>query len=132
MKRSAVLFLIAAIPQTALAQPYPADATLDATQKLGRDLFTQHCMVCHEHTQLASAGHFGPDISGQSLGGKDDALFNQISNGSPNMPGFKYVFDPQQIRAIVAYVKSLPTPAATATRVVPQGEKPSQGDRHDD
>jgi mono/diheme cytochrome c family protein len=130
MMRSVILFLVAALPQTVSAQPYPAAASLDATQTLGRDLFVQHCMVCHEHTQITSAGHFGPDISGQSLGGKDNALFDQISNGSPNMPGFKYVFDPQQIRAIVGYVKALPAPAPKGA--APRAEKSPEGDRHDD
>jgi mono/diheme cytochrome c family protein len=116
MKRSALLFLIAAIPQIAAAQPFPAGNSLNPTQSLGRDLFTQHCVVCHERTQITAAGHFGPDISGQSLGGNDKALFDQISNGSPNMPGFKYVFTPEQITAIVAYVKLLPAPAHEAPR----------------
>jgi mono/diheme cytochrome c family protein len=136
MKRSAVVFLIVALPQSLSAQPFPAGGSLNATQKLGRDLFTQHCMVCHEHTQINMAPHFGPDISSQSLGGQDKALFDQISNGSPNMPGFKYVFNPQQIQAIVAYVKSLPAPpsppAPGTARAAPRDEKPSQGDRHDD
>jgi mono/diheme cytochrome c family protein len=126
MKRSAVVFLILAVPQVALAQPFPAGASLNAQQKLGRDLFTQHCMVCHEHTQITLAGHFGPDISGASLGGSDKALFEQISNGSPNMPGFKYVFEPDQIQAIVAYVKSLPQP------VEPHTDKATRGSKSDD
>jgi len=111
MRRSALLFFFAAIPQIAAAQPFPADDSLNATQKLGRDLFTEHCVVCHVRTQITSAGHFGPDLSGQSLGGKENVMFDVISNGTPNMPGFKYVFEPQQIRAIVAYVKALPPPA---------------------
>jgi mono/diheme cytochrome c family protein len=128
MLRSAALILsIAALgPQAASAQPFPADTSLNGEQKLGRDLFTQHCMVCHEHTQITLAAHFGPDISGQSLGGKDSALVQQISNGSPNMPGFKYIFDPQQIRALVSYVKALPPPAGATP------QKPSEGARHDD
>jgi mono/diheme cytochrome c family protein len=132
--RSVIVFPFAAVllfaiqPQAALAQTYPADSALDATQKIGRDLFTGHCMVCHEHTQISLADHFGPDISGRSLGGRDDALVAQISNGSPNMPGFKYVFDEAQIRAIVAYVKSLPTPVHRAQR----DEKTPEGDRHAD
>jgi mono/diheme cytochrome c family protein len=126
MKRSAVLFFMVAIPQIAWSQPFPAGASLNAQQKLGRDLFTQHCMVCHEHTQITLAGHFGPDISGQSLGGSEKALFEQISNGSPNMPGFKYVFDPDQIRAIVAYVKSLPQPEE------PHAHNTTPGSKSDD
>jgi mono/diheme cytochrome c family protein len=116
------------VPQAAVAQTFPAETSLNATQRLGRDLFTQHCMVCHEHSQITAAGHFGPDISGQSLGGKDTALFAQISDGSPNMPGFKYVFSPDQIQAIVAYMKALPVPA----RPAPRAQKPSEGDRSND
>jgi mono/diheme cytochrome c family protein len=129
MKRSAALFLLlAAAPHAACAQPFPAENSLNATQKLGRDLFTQHCVVCHVHTQITSAGHFGPDLSGQSLGGKDKVIFDVISNGTPNMPGFKYVFEPQQIQAIVTYVKSLPLPAQQAPRAV----KGTQGSSSDD
>ena len=129
MLRSALMLaLVAALPAAASAQPFPAEGTLYATQRLGRDLFTQHCMVCHEHTQITLAAHFGPDVSAQSLGGKDSALFQQISNGSPNMPGFKYMFDQQQISAIVSYVKLLPTPP----REAPREQKPSEGARHDD
>jgi mono/diheme cytochrome c family protein len=35
-----------------------------------------------------------------------------ISNGTPNMPGFKYTYAPPQIDSIISYVKSLPTPPA--------------------
>jgi mono/diheme cytochrome c family protein len=35
-----------------------------------------------------------------------------ISNGTPNMPGFKYHFAPDQIDAIVSYLKTLPAPPA--------------------
>ena len=39
-----------------------------------------------------------------------------ISNGTPNMPGFKYHFDPDQIDAIVSYVKMLPAPPPNPSR----------------
>ena len=34
-----------------------------------------------------------------------------ISNGTPRMPGFKHNFQPPQIDAIVAYLKTIPAPA---------------------
>jgi mono/diheme cytochrome c family protein len=37
-----------------------------------------------------------------------------ISNGTPRMPGFKHHFEPAQIEAIVAYLKTIPTPATPA------------------
>jgi mono/diheme cytochrome c family protein len=128
MKCSVILLLMTVVPLAAVAQTFPAETSLNATQQFGRDLFTQHCMVCHEHSQITAGGHFGPDISGQSLGGKETALFAQISDGSPNMPGFKYVFSPDQIQAIVAYMKALPVPA----RPAPRAQKPSEGDRSND
>ena len=36
-----------------------------------------------------------------------------ISNGTPNMPAFKYHFEPDQIDAIIAYLKTLPAPATS-------------------
>lgn len=110
----AILLLAAGAP-AASAQPFPASATLSPTQKLGRDLFAQHCMVCHVSTQLTSPGHYGPSLSGQMFGGNEDIVAAFVSNGTDKMPSFKYVFDQQQIRAIAAYVVALPAAPATAS-----------------
>jgi mono/diheme cytochrome c family protein len=111
LRSAAIALFLIAIPQFASAQPFPAEDSLNPTQKMGRALFTQHCMVCHEHTQITNGAHFGPDLSGKSLGGKANVIADVISDGSPNMPGFKYVFDRQQIGAIASYVTALPPPA---------------------
>jgi mono/diheme cytochrome c family protein len=37
-----------------------------------------------------------------------------ISNGTPRMPGFKIHFQPAEIDAIVAYLKTVPSPSAPA------------------
>jgi len=121
----ALLFLAAGAP-AALAQPFPAGATLSPTQKLGRDLFAQHCMVCHVSTQLTSPGHYGPSLSGQMFGGNADIVVAFITNGTEKMPSFKYVFDSQQIRAIADYVAVLPAPSA------PRAAKPNAGKQSDD
>jgi mono/diheme cytochrome c family protein len=126
---SALLFLAAAGAPAASAQPFPAGATLSPTQKLGRALFAQHCMVCHVSTQLASPGHYGPSLSGQMFGGNPDIVVAFITNGTAKMPSFKYVFDQQQIRAIAAYVAALPTPAPAASS--PAG-KANPGKQSDD
>jgi mono/diheme cytochrome c family protein len=109
MPRSAwmLLLVLAAAPQGARAQQAEP---LDAKQTLGRNLFAQSCVVCHVKTSLSNLGHYGPVLSKMSLGGQDDILRELISNGTPNMPGFKYHFKPEQIDAIVAYIKILPTP----------------------
>jgi mono/diheme cytochrome c family protein len=53
-------------------------------------------------------------LSKQSLGGEEHALHDFIANGTPRMPGFKYFFAPAQIDAIVAYLKTVPAPSASA------------------
>jgi mono/diheme cytochrome c family protein len=57
---------------------------------------------------------YGPELSRSSLGGQDTVMRDVISNGTPRMPGFKYHFEPAQIDAIVAYLKTIPTPPAPA------------------
>jgi mono/diheme cytochrome c family protein len=109
----AILFLAAGAP-AASAQPYPASAMLSPTQKVGRDLFAQHCMVCHVSTQITSPGHYGPSLSGPMFGGNEDLIVAFVTNGTEKMPSFKYVFDQQQIRAIAAYIAALPAAASTA------------------
>jgi mono/diheme cytochrome c family protein len=54
-------------------------------------------------------------LSMNTLGGKADLITEVISNGTPRMPGFKYQYKPDEIAAVAAYVKTIPTPAATAT-----------------
>jgi mono/diheme cytochrome c family protein len=72
-------------------------------------LFNQSCRVCHTKPQLTSP-LYGPALSRQSLGGQDDVMREVISNGTPRMPGFKHHFEPPQIDAIVAYLKTIPAP----------------------
>ena len=109
MKRITWMLLLsfAAWPYDASAQPA---TPLNEKQTLGRNLFAQSCVVCHVKVQLAAGGHYGPALSQMSLGGREDVMRELISNGTPNMPGFKYHFKPDQIDAIVAYLKTLPMP----------------------
>lgn len=105
----------------ASALPILASATAAAAQdgatadqvKLGERLANQSCVVCHFSPQITS-GTYAPALSKDSLGGKADVMHEVIANGTPRMPGFKYQFKPQQIDAIVAYIKTIP-PAAAAT-----------------
>ena len=87
MKRSALLSLMwfAAWPHAAGAQQA---APLNEKQTLGRNLFAQSCIVCHVKTQLAAGGHFGPALSGMSLGGQEDLMREFISSGTPTLASF--------------------------------------------
>jgi mono/diheme cytochrome c family protein len=107
MKRIVLLSLLLF---AAWADAAGAQQALNEKQTLGRNLFAQSCIVCHVKVQLGTGGHFGPALSGMSLGGQEDLMREFISSGTPNMPGFKYHFKPEQIDAIVAYLKTLPTP----------------------
>lgn len=101
------------LPRSVLAQGAAAPAPLDDAQKLGQRLFYQSCVVCHVKPQITS-GQYGPVLSKETLGGQEEALRAFISNGTSRMPGFKFQFEPGQINAIVAYLKTLPAPAQPA------------------
>ena len=105
-----VLATLALWPHAALAQQGPGTALLNDKQLLGMRLFNQSCRVCHTKPQLTSP-LYGPALSRQSLGGQDDVMREVISNGTPRMPGFRHHFEPPQIDAIVAYLKTVPAPA---------------------
>jgi mono/diheme cytochrome c family protein len=93
----------------ALAQGVSGDKTLDKTQLEGMALFNQHCRVCHTKP-LVTAGQYAPVLSSDTLGGDEDALHSFIAEGTPRMPGFKYSFAPAEIDAVVAYIKTIPSP----------------------
>jgi mono/diheme cytochrome c family protein len=115
MKRSVLIFsavlpmLLAVAVSRAAAQP--AAASRNASELAGRNLFAQHCVVCHVKTLVTAVRTYGPPLSKDSLGGQPALLRAQISDGSPNMPGFKYSLEPPEIDAIVAYLQTLPAPA---------------------
>jgi mono/diheme cytochrome c family protein len=113
-KAGFVWLVLSAGAQTAAAQPFPASDALTPQQLQGRNLFNQSCMVCHVKLQITSPAKYGPDLSKNVLGGQEAVMREVISNGTPNMPGFKYHFEPDQIDAIVAYLKALPGPAPNA------------------
>jgi mono/diheme cytochrome c family protein len=104
-----VLGLLIAGPLHATAQ----EVALDETQQLGRRLFVQSCAVCHLKPQITAAALYGPALSRDSAGGREDVMRQVISDGTPRMPGFKHHFEAAQIAAIASYLKTLPpSPAA--------------------
>ncbi len=105
MKRGVwiAVFFVAGMPQGLFA----VENHLNAQQQLGRRLFEQSCGVCHTRPTLIS-GMYGPELSKLNLGGQEDLLRKFISEGTARMPGFKYTYNPEQIAAIAAYVKTLP------------------------
>ena len=105
--------ILLAASQVALAQE-------SGQPQLGMRLFNQSCRVCHTKPQLASP-QYAPVLSMKTLGGNADIMRQVISNGTPRMPGFKYNFKPEQIDAIVAYIKTIPAPADAGPAPVKAG-----------
>jgi mono/diheme cytochrome c family protein len=114
--RAVLAALLLALTQVApgdivSAQGAAPGASLNAQQREGWVLTLQHCALCHTRTNLHSTTTIGPILSRDSAGGRDDVLRQVIADGTPNMPGFKHQFEPAQIDAIVAYLKTVPPQA---------------------
>jgi mono/diheme cytochrome c family protein len=108
--------VLVAISHTAFAQD-------NGGHQLGMRLFNQSCRVCHTKPTLLSP-QYGPTLSMNTLGGDAGIMREVIRNGTPRMPGFKYDFNAAQIDAIVAYIKTIPTPAQTTSAPAKGGASP--------
>lgn len=84
-----------------------ADVELNQTQMLGRRLVDQHCGVCHTRPTIVS-GMYGPELSRETASGNQEVVRGIVENGTPRMPGFKHMFNAEQIAAIAAYLAVLP------------------------
>src|SRR5271154_769421 len=105
------LLLLASSGQGASAQQ-PADNLTDQ-QKRGRQVFAQSCGVCHLPPSLG-AKTYGPALNKDAGGGDNDVMREFVENGTPRMPAFKHYLKPQEIDAIISYVRTLPVLAAAA------------------
>lgn len=88
--------------------------TVSAADKtaFGKDLFRQHCASCH--FAETSAQKIGPGLKGISArpfsDGKkvtDAGLTRWIEAGGKDMPGFQEMIKPEQVRALISYLKTL-------------------------
>ena len=122
MKRNYVVLGIAllGLSLAVLAQDPPAKTTPKKTAAAkgsatkGKELFDQKCGICHFAD--SDAKKIGPGLKGISKRGTftvnnnkvtDDNLKTWIENGDSLMPPFKDVLDEQQIKDVIAYVKTL-------------------------
>jgi len=113
MKPAGWVFLcaLAAWPQAASAQHAGGGVPLSDAQRSGKLLYEQSCGICHEKPHLV-APVYGPTLSQDTLEGRQELIQAFITNGSARMPAFKYMYSPDQIAAIAAYIKTLPKPPA--------------------
>ena len=92
-----------------LASPPPS--TVEITH--GKKLFDERCAVCH--FSASPAKKIGPGLKGLSKRGTyadgkpvDDASLRAwVEKGGKDMPGFKEALTAEQLRALVAYLKTL-------------------------
>ncbi len=112
MKQRISFISFAALVLSAGASPAQTVSTLvlSDSQELGRKLTSQSCVVCHFPLQH-SALTYGPRLSRETMMGDEASLRAVISEGSQRMPGFKHMFNDEQIGAVISFIKSLPPPA---------------------
>ena len=102
---------IAQTKSTKKGAPAGKDA---AAATRGKEIFQQKCSTCHYDT--SDAKKIGPGLKGISKRGTftvnnnkvtDETLKTWIENGDSLMPPFKDVIDENQIKDVIAYVKTL-------------------------
>jgi len=103
----------AALAQTKTTKKAPAGKDAAAGAR-GKDVFQQKCSTCHYDT--SDAKKIGPGLKGIGKRGTftvnnnkvtDETLKAWIENGDSLMPPFKDVIDDNQIKDVIAYVKTL-------------------------
>lgn len=124
MRRNLLLLGIAAlalacavVAQEPAAQDAPKKSASRAAGGLatkGKQVFEQKCAMCHFADQEEKK--IGPGLKGISKRGTftvngnkvtTESLTKWIENGDSQMPGMKDSLEPQQIKDVVAYVKTL-------------------------
>jgi mono/diheme cytochrome c family protein len=84
-----------------------------ASVKAGQSVYATYCAICHLPTSTEKK--IGPGLKGLvkrekfSSGEKitDESLRAWIEKGGKDMPAFKQTLTPEQIRDVIAYVKTL-------------------------
>jgi cytochrome c len=129
VNRNLVSVAIAALALAgALLAQEPANKTQDPATKTqskktandgaavtrGKEIFEKKCALCHYAD--SDAKKIGPGLKGLSKRGTftvkdgkvtDESLKEWIENGDTQMPPFKDVLEPTQIKDVIAYVKTL-------------------------
>jgi mono/diheme cytochrome c family protein len=88
----------------------PVKLTEDARR--GEGLFLQRCSICHLPRKLkfGSPPVIGPILNGQFKDANADqlkVLRGFILKGGPDMPGFQYGLEPNEVDDLIAYLKTL-------------------------
>lgn len=112
MARFALAFVFV-LTSAAVAFGQQASDGLTDQQRLGRQLLSQNCGVCHLPPSRGAAT-YGPMLHKGSSGGDNALMRKIITEGTPRMPAFKYTLQASDIDAIIAFVRTVPTPPPAA------------------
>lgn len=90
-----------------------AELGLNAEQARGRNVYDQHCIRCHE--PYSRSGRNGPSLAGiykkpympSGIPANDDRMTDIVMMGKAKMPAFRGSLTPQQLEALLAYLKTL-------------------------
>src|SRR6266581_1387657 len=103
------------VPWTRSNGPVPVEVAIQNTRgQRGKELFDKKCAICHFAD--SDQKKIGPGLKGISKRGTfsvngnkvtTESLKAWIENGDSQMPPFKDVLEPAQIKDVVAYVKTL-------------------------
>src|SRR3954471_13786980 len=93
--------------QASPAAAQQAADTLNDTQRHGRQLLAQNCGVCHL-VLVRGTKTYGPPLTKAAASGNDLLARAFITNGGGRMPAFKYHLKPDEIDAIIAYIRTVP------------------------
>ncbi|MBF8300456.1 MAG: Cytochrome c protein [Acidobacteria bacterium] len=107
-----LVFLFTAGAPAVLAQQ-ASDGVTDQ-QRLGRQLLSQNCGVCHL-PPARNAKTYGPMLHKGTSGGNNDLVRKIILEGTPRMPAFKHMLQSADVDAIIAFVRAVPTPPPAPT-----------------
>ena len=88
---------------------FMAPIPLTETEMQGRQIFARRCANCHGATDRRP----GPLLGLETIERRGEPYVREhIGTGSPLMPGFAYNLDTAEIDAIIAFMKTMPSPSA--------------------
>lgn len=119
MNRKAVLSGVIALVMAAATgcrverRKSDAELGLNQQQARGRNVYDQHCIRCHE--PYSTSGKNGPSMAGiykkpympSGMPANDERMTDIILMGKSKMPAFRGALTPQQLEALLAYLKTL-------------------------